>query len=132
MALPEPLIDTVLVGVPCLRDCGNGRSPPSGCRRSPPATARLAIGLDCNPLVADAHVAGLLLLAHGDELHAVPRADVALTANECLDPRAGCSRRLDALGRRRAHGAAGRALSRRRARPRRARDAAQALGSRSA
>ncbi len=74
--------------------------------------AKLAIGLDCNPLVADAHVADLLLLQHGDELHAVPRADVTLTANECLDP----SRRLfrvdwtPGAATRVAGGAAGRAL----------------------
>ena len=112
VALPEPLIDTVLVGVPCLRDCGNEQLAAEWLPKIAAGEAKLAIGLDCNPLVADAHVAGLLLLAHGDELHAVPRADVTLTANECLDP----SRRLFRVDwtpsavTRLAGGAAGRAL----------------------
>ncbi|MBP6482033.1 MAG: acyl-CoA/acyl-ACP dehydrogenase [Pseudomonadales bacterium] len=112
VALPEPLIDTVLVGVPCLRDCGNEQLAAEWLPKIAAGETRLAIGLDCNPLLADAHVAGLLLLAHGDELHAVPRADVALTANECLDP----SRRLfrvdwtPSAATRLAGGAAGRAL----------------------
>jgi hypothetical protein len=66
--------------------------------------AKLAIGLDCNLAAADAHVADLLLLQR-DELHAVPRANVMLTANECLIPRAGWAstgrRRRDAGRRRR-------------------------------
>lgn len=112
VALPEPLIDTVLVGVPCLRDCGNEQLAGEWLPKIAAGEARLAIGLDCNPLVADAHVAELLLLARGDELHAVPRADVALTANACLDP----SRRLFRVdwtptgATRLADGAAGRAL----------------------
>jgi alkylation response protein AidB-like acyl-CoA dehydrogenase len=90
VALPEPLIDTVLVGVPLLRDCGNEALAAEWLPRIAAGEAKLAIGLDCNPLVADAHVADLLLLQRGDELHAVARAEVQLTANESLDP----SRRL--------------------------------------
>ncbi|MBP6382843.1 MAG: acyl-CoA/acyl-ACP dehydrogenase [Pseudomonadales bacterium] len=112
VALPEPLIDTVLVGAPCLRDCGNAALAADWLPKIAAGEAKLAIGLDCNPLVADAHVADLLLLQHGDELHAVPRANVTLTANECLDP----SRRLfrvdwtPGAATRVAGGAAGRAL----------------------
>ena len=90
VALPEPLIDTVLVGVPLLARCGNAALASEWLPRVAAGDARLAVGLACDPLVADAHVADLLLLAHGDALHAVPRAEVTLTANECLDP----SRRL--------------------------------------
>jgi len=90
VALPEPLIDTVLVGAPLLRDCGNAAVAAEWLPRIAAGEAKLAIGLDCNPLVADAHVADLLLLQHGDEVHALPRAAVTLTANESLDP----SRRL--------------------------------------
>lgn len=90
VALPEPLIDTVLVGAPLLARCGNAALAAEWLPRVAAGEAKLAVGLDCHPLVADAHVADLLLLAHGDEMHAVPRAGVTLTANECLDP----SRRL--------------------------------------
>ena len=90
VALPEPLIDTVLVGAPLLARCGNAALASEWLPRVAAGDARLAVGLACDPLVADAHVADLLLLAHGDALHAVPRAEVTLTANECLDP----SRRL--------------------------------------
>jgi len=90
VALPEPLIDTALVGVPLLCEAGNAALAAAWLPRIAAGEAKLAVGLDCNPLVADAHVADLLLLQHGDEVHAVPRSEVALAVNECLDP----SRRL--------------------------------------
>ena len=90
VALPEPLIDTVLVGAPCLRDCGNAALAAEWLARIAAGDAKLAIGLDCNPLVADAHVADLLLMPHADELHAVPRAHATLVRQPCSDP----SRRL--------------------------------------
>ena len=51
---------------------------------------RIAVGHPVNPLVADANPADLLLLAHGDEVHAVPRAQVEIEANASID----LSRRL--------------------------------------
>ena len=51
---------------------------------------RIAIGHPVNPLVADAHGAELLLLAHGDEVHAVSREQVDVQANPSID----ASRRL--------------------------------------
>jgi alkylation response protein AidB-like acyl-CoA dehydrogenase len=85
-ALPEPLIDTVLVGVPLLRDCGAARMAGEWLPRIAAGEARLAVGLACDPLVADAHVADLLLLQHGDEVHAVEPSNVSLTKNDSLDP----------------------------------------------
>lgn len=90
VALPEPLVETVLVAVPLLRDCGNAELAAQWLPRIAAGEARIAVGLDCNPLVADAHVANLLLLQHGDELHALTPDAVQLTANASLDP----SRRL--------------------------------------
>ena len=52
--------------------------------------ARISIGHPINPLVSDAHVADLLLLAHGQEVHAVRREDVQMTALKSVD----LSRRL--------------------------------------
>ncbi|MCC6073887.1 acyl-CoA dehydrogenase family protein [Pseudomonas sp. GCM10022188] len=90
--LPEPLVDTVLVGVPLLAALDDDRAQlkDTWLPRVAAGTARLAVGQPGRALVADAHVADLLLLAHGDEVHAVPRAAVTLTANASLDP----SRRL--------------------------------------
>jgi hypothetical protein len=53
-------------------------------------SARVAVGHPLNPLVADAHLADLLLLHHADEVHALRRDQVEVTANPSIDP----SRRL--------------------------------------
>ena len=90
VALPEPLVDTALIAAALLRDAGNETLAATWLSRIAEGTARIAVGHPVNPLVADAHVADLLLLTHADAIHAVPRAAVTLTANEGLDP----SRRL--------------------------------------
>jgi alkylation response protein AidB-like acyl-CoA dehydrogenase len=48
--------------------------------------ARIAVGHPIDTLVADAHVADLLLLNHAGEVHAVPRSDVDLVLNPSVDP----------------------------------------------
>ena len=90
VALPEPLLDTALLGAALLRDAGNGALAAAWLPRIAAGDARIAIGHPVNPLVADAHVADLLLLVDGKDMRAVPRDAVTLTANESLDP----SRRL--------------------------------------
>ncbi|MCY1267558.1 Acyl-CoA dehydrogenase [compost metagenome] len=87
-ALTEPLVDTMLVGVPLLTTlCGEQLDLQSEwLTRVAEGKARLAVGQPGNPLVADAHVAGLLLLPHGDEVHAVPREQANLVRNESVDP----------------------------------------------
>lgn len=87
-ALPEPLVDTMLVGVPLLCGLGSEQRDLQGewLTRIAEGRARLAVGQPGNPLVADAHVAGLLLLPHGDEVHAVRREQVDLARNESVDP----------------------------------------------
>jgi alkylation response protein AidB-like acyl-CoA dehydrogenase len=52
--------------------------------------ARIALGHPINPMVADAGNAGLLLLAHDDEVHAIAPGLVRMTANRSIDQ----SRRL--------------------------------------
>jgi len=85
-ALPEPVISTATVGVPLIR--GVGSKPLA--ERWLPAVARgeaiLAVGHPVSPLVGDAHIANLLLLSDGDELHAVPRESVELGAQVANDP----------------------------------------------
>ncbi|MCY1202226.1 Acyl-CoA dehydrogenase [compost metagenome] len=85
--LPEPLVDTMLVGVPMLASL-QGQLDLQGewLTRIAEGKARLAVGEPGYPLVADAHVADLLLLPHGDEVHALLPAQVQLTRNESVDP----------------------------------------------
>ncbi|MEH6550427.1 MAG: acyl-CoA dehydrogenase family protein [Pseudomonadales bacterium] len=90
VALPEPLLNTVLVGVPLLIASGSQHLQQQWLPKIAAGEARIAIGLDENLLVEDAHVADLLLLQSGDELHALTRDQVALTFSESVDP----SRRL--------------------------------------
>lgn len=51
---------------------------------------RLAIGHENSSLVADAHLAEILLMQHGDEVHLVPRDQINEVANPSIDS----SRRL--------------------------------------
>ncbi|MGH8382842.1 acyl-CoA dehydrogenase family protein [Pseudomonas sp.] len=86
--LPEPLVETMLVGVPLLAglDPEHASLKQHWLARVAEGTARLAVAEPGNPLVSDAHVADLLLLAHGDALHAVERSAVSLTRNASVDP----------------------------------------------
>jgi alkylation response protein AidB-like acyl-CoA dehydrogenase len=86
--LPEPLVDTMLIGVPLLAalDESHAVLKQHWLTRVAQGRARLAIAEPGNPLVSDAHVADLLLLAHGDEVHAVESGAVRLTRNVSVDP----------------------------------------------
>ena len=85
-ALAEPMIDTAAVAVPLLRDLEPPERADSWLERIASGDARVAVGHDANAFLADAHVAELLLLPHGDEIHAVPPADVRLTREPSNDP----------------------------------------------
>ena len=89
-ALPEPVLDTAAVAVPLLAGLEGSALADDWLRRVPAGEAMVAVGHRANAFVADAHVADLLLLPHGDELHAVPGARATLERQPCNDP----SRRL--------------------------------------
>ncbi len=82
---PEPLLETTAVGAPLLRDSGSEALREAWLPRVASGEAVLAVGLAGAPYVAFAGEADLLLLQHGDELHAVPRAQVTLTAQPSVD-----------------------------------------------
>ncbi|NQD92791.1 acyl-CoA/acyl-ACP dehydrogenase [Pseudomonas sp. CrR25] len=86
--LAEPLVESMLVGVPLLAALDDSQQAlkEQWLTRVAEGRARLAVGQPGNPLVSDAHVADLLLLPHGDEVHAVPRAAVQLSRNASVDP----------------------------------------------
>ena len=94
-ALPEALVETVMVAVPLISSLGGEQAEFKETWLSRIATgeARVAVGHPDNPLVSDAHVADLLLLANGDEVHALSQAQVQLTENPSVDP----SRKLFAV-----------------------------------
>ncbi len=86
VALPEPLVETVLVAVPLIDALSVDAVKFAWLPRIASGEAKVAVGLSPNLLVADAHIADLLLLQHGDELHAVTKSQVELTHNESVDP----------------------------------------------
>jgi alkylation response protein AidB-like acyl-CoA dehydrogenase len=84
-ACAEPVIATAAVGAPLLAELGGDLSE-SWLPRIAAGEALLAVGHPVNPFVADAHVADLLLLARGDELHAVAQSAVGLVRQHSNDP----------------------------------------------
>jgi alkylation response protein AidB-like acyl-CoA dehydrogenase len=76
-ALPEPLVATTAVGIPLLHEAhALDRLPPGGI---------VTVALEAQPYVTDAHVADLLVLQRGDELHALTSDAVQLTPHPSLD-----------------------------------------------
>ncbi len=85
VALPEPLVHTALVAVPLLREIG-GELAAQWLPKIASGEARVMVGLEQNLLVEDAHVADLILLQQGDEIHALTQGQVELRHNESVDP----------------------------------------------
>ncbi len=86
VALPEPLVETVLVAVPLINSLSVDAVKFAWLPRIASGEAKVALGLSQNLLVADAHIADLFLLQHGDEIHALTKSQVQLTHNESVDP----------------------------------------------
>jgi alkylation response protein AidB-like acyl-CoA dehydrogenase len=84
-AVPEPILETIAVGAILLRDAAPPGLREHWLRGVASGEAVLAVGLQGMPYVAFAGEADLLLLQHGDELHAVPRGAAALTAQPSVD-----------------------------------------------
>jgi alkylation response protein AidB-like acyl-CoA dehydrogenase len=90
-AIPDSMSDTAYVATGLLAALPAGHPVRSAwLARMVGGDCRIAVGHPVNPWVADAELADLLLLPHGAEVHAVPRAQVTLTALTSID----ASRRL--------------------------------------
>ena len=90
-AVDDSVVDTCWIAVALLRSLPPDHPlPAQWLEKVAAGEARIAVGHATNPLVADAHVADLLLLDHGGELHAVAPQTAKLIANESID----LSRRL--------------------------------------
>lgn len=91
VALPEPLVETVMVGVPLLASLASNDSRCAQLlEKIVTGERRIAVGHSVNNLISDAHVADYLLLPSGNQIHLVPVDQVKLIAQESVDP----SRRL--------------------------------------
>jgi alkylation response protein AidB-like acyl-CoA dehydrogenase len=85
-AVPGPVIDSTSVGVRLLQEAAPAELCAEWLPKVATGQATLAIGAANSPFVSDAHIAGLLLLQHGDEVHAVPTAETSLVAQPSNDP----------------------------------------------
>ncbi|MGI9288573.1 MAG: acyl-CoA dehydrogenase family protein [Pseudomonadales bacterium] len=85
-ALPEALVDHVLVATPLLESCDNEALKTQWLPKLANGEAQAAVGHSTNPCLADAHTADLLVLSQGGDLHALPKAAANLTAQESVDP----------------------------------------------
>jgi alkylation response protein AidB-like acyl-CoA dehydrogenase len=84
-ALPEPIVETTAVGAPLLAEVATADWQATWLPRIAAGRARIAVGVAASALVADAHVADLILLEHGEELHGVTRDAVKLDAHPSVD-----------------------------------------------
>lgn len=92
VALPEPLVNSVMVATPLLCQLG-GALAQEWLPRVAAGEARVLAGLEHNQLVEDAHVADLLLLDRDGALYALTPDQYQVRRNESVDP----SRRLFAV-----------------------------------
>lgn len=83
-AVPEPIAETAAVGIPLLAELG-GDVAEEWLPKLATGEARVAVGLEVNPVVENAATADLLLLQRGDEIHAVLPGDVKLTPQTSID-----------------------------------------------
>ena len=90
-AIPDSMADTAYVAAGLIASLPDSVSDRDGwLEQICDGSLRVAVGHPINPLVADAHLADLILLANGDEVHAVPRSLVDVEHNPSIDS----SRRL--------------------------------------
>jgi alkylation response protein AidB-like acyl-CoA dehydrogenase len=85
-ALAEPLVPTAAVAAPLLAELGDAELAGPWLERIAAGQAIVAVGHAGSPVVADAHVARLLLLSHGDEVHAVDPAGAEIAEQPATDP----------------------------------------------
>lgn len=90
VALPDNLIETVLVAVPLLAALPASPARDGWLEKIAAGQARVAVRQARNPFVADAHVADLLIVQRADEVHLLTPDQVSLVRNDSVDP----SRRL--------------------------------------
>ncbi len=89
VALPAPLVHQALVAVPTLINMSGDNADALKAQWLPAiaeGSAKVMVGLEVNMLVEDAHIADLLIMQHGQQLHALTPAQFTLQFNESVDP----------------------------------------------
>jgi alkylation response protein AidB-like acyl-CoA dehydrogenase len=84
--LAEPVIGTAAVAAPLLADLEAAECAAKWLPAIASGEATVAVGHPVNAFVSDAHVARLLLLPDGDDLHAIAPDRAQLTHQPCNDP----------------------------------------------
>lgn len=92
-ALPEPFMESTAVALPLLEGCPKEELKAQWLPKAVAGEALVLAGLEVNPYVPYGHQADLLLLARGDELHALTPEEIDFT----LQPSVDRSRRLSRL-----------------------------------
>ncbi len=85
VALPEPLVQTVLVAVPTLVACKNEELKSYWLPKIAAGEARVSVGLEQNIFVEDAHVADLMLIEKAGALYAVEKSEAEIIYNQSID-----------------------------------------------
>ncbi len=85
-AFPGPVVECAAVGAPLLGACDDGDLGARWLSRIATGEAIVTVGHRHNDFVADAHVADLLILPHGDDLHAVLREEANPVHQPTSDP----------------------------------------------
>jgi alkylation response protein AidB-like acyl-CoA dehydrogenase len=91
-ALAEPVVECAAIAAPLLAEIETGAEPGARAQAArcldaiATGAAVATVGHERNPFVADAHVADVLLLQHGDEVHAVAGADTSVRREASIDP----------------------------------------------
>ena len=93
VALPDNLVETVLVAVPLLAELPETDQRNELLQKIASGEARVAVGHSRNPLVADAHVADFWLMQHNNAVHLVKARKKDIRRNQSVDP----SRRLQSV-----------------------------------
>jgi alkylation response protein AidB-like acyl-CoA dehydrogenase len=86
VALAEPVVETACIAARMLAEVGHADLASRWLPAIATGEAIVAVGHPNNALVADAHVADLLLLVHDDELHALERSGARLVLQPSIDP----------------------------------------------
>jgi len=84
--LAEPVIETAAVAAPLLTELGDAELSARWLKPLARGEAIVAVGHPVDAFVGDAHVADLLLIGLGDELHALGPSEVALEPQPTNDP----------------------------------------------
>jgi alkylation response protein AidB-like acyl-CoA dehydrogenase len=83
--LPEPLLETTAIGAPLLTEAGTDEQQKTWLPRIAAGEAVVTVQLGGAALVADAHIADLLLVERGSALYAVPSERFTATAQPSID-----------------------------------------------